>query len=129
MVQLRAELAGEVEPRDSIRRPGAGRIVFALMCAAGSGFGSYYASHPPTWASGLPAWLFVGGAIVAGGLVGVILHQVALRSLRAAVATLQWIDAKVRRRVSGVIGFSLLFVGFVLQFAGTLLGNLTATSR
>jgi hypothetical protein len=124
-LRVEGELTGAREPTDSLRHPGAARIALALICAGGAGVGSLFGTHPPIWALGMPRILVVVGACLLGGAVGLALYWAALTTLRAAVGALQAVELRAKGRGVGVLGFSLLFIGFVLQFFGTFADGLS----
>lgn len=120
LTKLRAELTGDIDPTDSVIRPGVARIIFASICAAGSGIGSYYGSHPPEWAASLPKWSALFGAALIGALVGVALYRIILVAMKLIVSALILVESRTQRHASGILGFIMLLIGFILQFSGTL---------
>jgi hypothetical protein len=62
--------------------------------------------------------ILVGSLVI--GLVAASLYQWFLYSLRDAISGLSVLESSTRARSSGVLGFLLLLLGFVLQFSGTL---------
>lgn len=48
------------------------------------------------------------------------LYRLLIAALSLAVTGLQTLENRTRKHASGVLGFLLLFIGFVLQFGGTL---------
>lgn len=64
-------------------------------------------------------YMSVAGGLI-GGVLGVSLLLGLEYGLRAVVFGLRRLEDKTRARSSGILGFLLLLLGFLLQFAGTL---------
>jgi hypothetical protein len=97
----------------------------AGFASAGGGAVGYWLSYRLTfWPSPIAKAAAVGVGALAGGVLGVILYQGALATLRATVHALKRIEARVRVRAVGVLGFGLLSIGFLLQFIGTFVDGL-----
>ena len=120
LTRLREELSGKREPRDSILKPSAGRLLFAGIAALGSGIGIRSAIYASERIASLPTWILALGAAVVGGCLGVILLRGLLHVLLIVSSLLHSIEMRTRARTIGFLGFLLLFLGLVLQFAGTL---------
>lgn len=120
LTMIREQLSGKQKSNDSVRKPSAARIIFATICAIGSGFGSWLGTHPPLWAARFPSWVVLLTSIILAGLAGVILFHVILYIMLAVVSALHTVELRTRTRTAGLIGFLLLLVGFVIQFVGTL---------
>jgi hypothetical protein len=129
LTRIRAELSGDIDPTDSIIRPGVARIIFASICAVGAGIGSYYGSHPPKWAATFPTWAARFGAPLIGALVGVVLYRIILVAMKLTVNGLLLVESRTRRHASGILGFIMLLIGFILQFSGTLGDSLARIPR
>jgi hypothetical protein len=122
--RARAEMAG-TQPRRGSTFLDPNRFIAGLASAGGVAFGYWLSFRVPPWPSDIAAKAaaIVGGGL-AGGVFGVVLYQGALATLRIGVHALRRLEARVRFRAVGVLGFGLLFVGFVLQLIGTLIDGL-----
>lgn len=120
LTHITAQLSQKEASNDSILKPSAARLVYTGIIAAGSGFGSWLSTHPPTWASYIPNWLFRAFSIVAGGLCGMLIFFVVVYSILALIGFINMVEVRARKRRAGLIGFLLLLVGFVSQFIGAL---------
>ena len=111
-------------PKDSITRPGPHRIMFAGIVAIISGFaalfGSFIAIHPPTWLPYTPTIILIPLAGIVGGILGIAIQFAVVYAVLAIALLLKIAAERSERRTAGVVGFALLFIGFVIQFAGTL---------
>jgi hypothetical protein len=116
------EIAGKRKEReDSSRDPGPKRIYRATLGALIGGFGAWFGSFAHTW--DVRGWMYVAFALaggVAGGLIGVGFLFSTVYGLRGIIWLLRFAEERAQRKAVGVIGFGLLFVGFILQFVGTL---------
>ena len=71
------------------------------------------------------AWLvlgFLGLWGIVGGLwmLGEIVHLLIIRVIRFSIEIIEFIDRRTADGGVGIVGFSLLVVGFLLQFFGTI---------
>lgn len=72
-----------------------------------------------TLATLVALWFLVGGL----WLLGELAHVTLVYGLRRLIALLDFIEEKYASGTVGVIGFALLFVGFMLQAVGAFLGR------
>jgi hypothetical protein len=72
-----------------------------------------------------PVILFVGfqAALLTAAFPGEMMHKLAELASRLPIHFLSWINRKAPNGTIGVIGFALLFVGFIGQMVGTWLGG------
>ena len=77
------------------------------------------------WYAGVPLLvLFVFVGLGPGSwLVGELVHVAVENAMSISITVLDFIDARTPDGIVGVLGFSLLFAGFVLQMYGTYLGG------
>ena len=103
------------------------RIIGAVSSVFGGGLFFYLQRKYQVDLKSLSYWkqalLILGGATM-GGIAGICLSEGVLLILRVAVSGLRAIESRSRARSSGILGFLLLLLGFLLQFAGTLGENL-----
>jgi hypothetical protein len=62
--------------------------------------------------------LLIGSLVL--GLVAASIYEGSLYGLKATINALRAIESRSRARTSGILGFLLLLLGFILQFSGTL---------
>lgn len=116
--RVRMEMAG-LQPRRRSTFLDPNRFICALGSAGGVGFACWLSGCLSASSFGAKVVAVATGGI-AGAVFGVVLYKGALRSLLVAMHALARIEARVRFRAVGVLGFGLLFIGFLLQFIGTL---------
>jgi hypothetical protein len=68
-------------------------------------------------------WFLPGGLWLLGELV----HVALVTSLRRLIRLLDFTEANYASGTVGIIGFALLFIGFLLQAIGTVLGRHSAS--
>ena len=128
--RTRAEMAG-TKPRRGSTFLDPKRFIAGLGSAGGGAFvfWLWLSFRVPPW---LPEIAATADAVVAGGLAGaifgVVLYLGALSTLRTGVHVLKRLEARVRFRAVGLLGFGLLFVGFMLQLIGTLIDWLSVVA-
>ncbi len=126
--RTRAKMA-RTEPRRGSTFLDPNRFIAGLGSAGGGAFGYWLSFRVPPW---LPEIAAKAAAVVAGGLAGaifgVVLYLGALSTLRTGAHVLKCLEARVRFRAVGLIGFGLLLVGFVLQLIGTLIDGLSVVA-
>ena len=106
----------------------AGAIVVALSEVLSNGWLSMMTWHLVRavllwrWYFSAPVLLISGLYLIVGGLwmLGEGVHVGLLKSVNGAVSVLSYIETNTESGTIGVIGFALLFVGFILQMIGTL---------
>lgn len=126
--RTRAEMAG-TEPRRGSTFLDPNRFIVGLGSAGGGAFGYWLSFRVPAWPSEIAAKaaVVVAGAL-AGAIFGVVLYIGALATLRTGAHALKRLEARIRFRAVGLLGFGLLFVGFVLQLIGTLIDGLSVVA-
>jgi hypothetical protein len=93
-------------------------VVSAFIALAMAMAGYYILRRIKPQFSGLDS---VGGLIgVAAKLGGIVAWQALLYGIRGVVAGLLYIKSLSVAKTSGLVGFVLLFLGFVVQFIGTI---------
>src|ERR1041384_7012109 len=63
-------------------------------------------------------------AAIVGIFVALVLTRVMIIIIQLIASSLLRLESRVRVHATGVLGFGLLFLGFALQFAGTLMDGL-----
>jgi hypothetical protein len=101
------------------------RFLSALGSAGGVAIGAYWVMpllmSYPKWLR-VPLAAVIGGG--GGGLVGLALSISVPIVIQTIASALLRLESRARVHAVGVLGFGLLFLGFSLQFAGTLIDGL-----
>lgn len=97
-------------------------IIVSLAAAAGALGGHYVVRrfYPIPKFSDLRQDLLIFAVSIVAGVFGIVLWQTTVYGLRAAIWGLRDLQSRSMARTSGILGFLLLLVGFVLQFVGTI---------
>ena len=99
------------------------RFIASLGAAAGGAFGYWISPHLPKWPAENLISAFIGG--LAGVACGMLIYIGTIRTLKSIIFALRNIESRTRIHAVGLLGFGLLFLGFCLQFIGTLIDGLT----
>jgi hypothetical protein len=121
--RTREEMAGEqVRKRSTFTDPN--RFIAGIGAASGGAAGYLVSERLPVWVAHLPRIVSLIGIIMVAGvfasIIGVALYQSALFLLHHITNSLWRLEQRARIRTNGLLGFGLLFIGFLLQFVGTL---------
>lgn len=119
----RAEMAGEQRrTRSTFTDPN--RFISGIGGTGGGAAGYWISQRLPIWGPYLPRFVSVLAAAVIGGVCGVVvgltLYRSSLLLLHHGASALMHLEQRARLHATGVLGFGLLFIGFLLQFVGTL---------
>lgn len=95
------------------------RFIAGFGSCGGVAFGYWLSSYLPS--ETVVKYIAILGGAMAGAFLGVFLHIGGIAILRIASTALKHLETRVRFRVIGLLGFSLLFIGFVLQLIGTVI--------
>lgn len=113
----RRDVSRHRSPREVFLDPA--RILAGVAAMVGVAFGYYVDTHAPTWARFVSGPLLRQLAPFAGGLFGVVFATVIVCAVFGLLSAMQAFDSRVRSGTSGIIGFVLLTMGYLIQFVTT----------
>ena len=94
-------------------------ILVGIGSGLGSGIGCALALAIKTHLPGASKWALLSGLLM-GGLVGAFALDGVALILNVSLRALDWIESRARQGTIGLIGFVVLALGILMQFAGSL---------